>query len=52
MAAKGKVQVKLYLTPEAHDVLRRASAATKKSHSVVVEELVFDVLEPELKKGA
>lgn len=52
MAAKGKVQVKLYLTPEALAVIRQAAQAEGKTNSVVVEELVFDVLEPELKKGA
>lgn len=43
-----KEQQKLLLTPEAREVLKAASRDTDKSISVLVEELVMEVLKPEL----
>ena len=49
MAAEGKVQVKLFLTPEAQRVLQEGKNLTGKSMWILVEELIDEVLKPELK---
>lgn len=48
MAAQGKGQVKLYLRPESHETLQRAKRLKGQSMSVIVDELVEEVLKGEL----
>ena len=48
MAAKGKIQVKLFLTPKAHDTLKKGKELTGESMSVQVENVIDEVLRPEL----
>lgn len=50
MAAKGKIQVKLFLTPKAHEILKKGKELTGDSMSVQVEEVIAQVIEPELKE--
>lgn len=48
MTINGKQQQKLFLSEEARSVLAETAKLTDKSRSVVVEELIDQVLEPEL----
>lgn len=52
MAAQGKVQVKVYLPERARDVLKENAEVNGVSMSKAVEDLVLEVLEPELKAEA
>ena len=52
MAAKDKKQAKFFITPAAHETLRKYADIKGKSMSVVVEELIEEVLELELKELA
>lgn len=52
MSVKNKVQVKLFLTPEAHDALKKHKELTGEAMSMAVENLIQEVLIPELRRMA
>lgn len=48
MAIAGRIQVKAYLTKEAHAVLRENKALTGATISDAIEDFVWEVLKPEV----
>lgn len=52
MAVKNKGQVKLFLTPKAHDALKKHKELTGEAMSTAVEDLIQEVLIPELRRKA
>ena len=52
MAVKDKGQVKLFLTPGAHDALKKHKELTGEAMSTAVEDLIQEVLIPELRRMA
>ena len=52
MAVKNKQQAKLFLTPFAHDALRKYKEHTGEPMSTTVENLIREVLIPEMRRDA
>lgn len=51
MAVKDKIAVKVFLSPEANEVLDRNKDKNGVTKSHTVEDLIMDVLAPELEGG-